>query len=49
MKYRIDAYMKGGAVRQGTQLLTDIDEAIKLAKAVAAHYHCWTRIARVAI
>ena len=32
----------------GDLLLTDIDEAIKLAKQVAAHYHCQTRIARVA-
>lgn len=47
MRYRIDAY-KNGTVRQGTELLTDIDEAIKLAKQVAAHYHCQTRIARVA-
>lgn len=47
MKYRVDAY-KNGAVRQGTKLLTDIDEAIKLAKQVATHYHCQTRIARVA-
>lgn len=47
MKYRIDAY-KNGAVRQGTKLLTDIDEAIKLAKQIATHYHCYTRIARVA-
>ena len=44
MKYRVDAY-KNGAVRQGTKLLTDIDEAIKLAKQVATHYHCYTRIA----
>lgn len=47
MKYRIDAY-KNGAVRQGTKLLTDIDEAIKLAKQIATHYQCYTRIARVA-
>ena len=46
MKYRIDAY-KNGAVRQGTKLLSDIDEAIKLADAVANHYKCYTRIARV--
>lgn len=46
MKYRVDAY-KNGAVRQGTKLLTDIDEAIKLAKQVATHYQCYTRIARV--
>lgn len=46
MKYRIDAY-KGGAIKRGTKLLTDIDEAIKLAKQVATHYHCYTRIARV--
>ena len=46
MKYRVDAY-KNGAVRQGTKLLTDIDEAIKLAKQVATHYHCQTCIARV--
>ena len=49
MKYRVDAYTKGGAVRQGTKLFTDFDEAQKLAKQVAAHYHCWTRIARVAV
>lgn len=36
-----------GAVRQGTKLLSDIDEAIKLAYAVANHYKCYTRIARV--
>lgn len=47
MKYRIDAYIKG-TVRQGTQLLDDIDAAIKKAKEVAAYYHCYTRIARVA-
>ena len=47
MRYRIDAY-KNGTVRQGTKLLTDIDEAIKLAKQVAAHYRCCTRIVRVA-
>ena len=47
MKYRIDAYING-AVRQGTQLLEDIDVAIKKAKEVATHYHCYTRIARVA-
>ena len=46
MKYRIDAY-KNGAVRQSTKLLSDIDEAIKLAYAVANHYKCYTRIARV--
>ena len=42
----IDAY-KGGAVKQGTKLLDNIDEAIKLAYAVANHYKCYTRIARV--
>lgn len=47
MKYRIDAY-KNGTVRQGTQLIDDIDAAIKKAKEVTAHYHCCTRIARVA-
>ena len=31
MKYRIDAYYKSGAVKQGTKLLDNIDEAIKLA------------------
>lgn len=36
MKYGIDAY-KGGAVKQGTKLLDNIDEAIKLAYAVANH------------
>lgn len=46
MKYRIDAYKKG-AVKQGTKLLDNIDEAIKLAYAVAKHYKCYTRIARV--
>ena len=46
MKYRIDAY-KDGAVRQGTILLDNIDAAIKKAKEVAAHYHCYTKIARV--
>lgn len=46
MKYRIDAY-KNGAVKQGTKLLDSIDEAIKLAYAVAKHYKCYTRIARV--
>lgn len=46
MKFRIDAY-KNGTVKQGTKLLTDITEAIKLAKQVASHYHCYTRIARV--
>lgn len=47
MKYRIDAYKKGGAVKQGTKLLDNTDEAIKLAYAVANHYKCYTRIARV--
>ena len=46
MKYRIDAYING-AVRQGTQLLDNIDIAIKRAKEVASHYHCYTKIARV--
>lgn len=46
MKFRIDAY-KNGAVKQGAKLLDNIDEAIKLAKQVAAHYHCTTKIARV--
>ena len=46
MKYRIDAY-KNGAVRQGTKLFSAIDEAIKLASAVADRYKCYTRIARV--
>lgn len=46
MKYRVDAY-KNGAVRQGTKLLNNIDDAIVLAKKVATHYHCYTRIARV--
>lgn len=40
MKYRIDAYYKSGAVKQGTKLLDNIDEAIKLAYAVANHYKC---------
>lgn len=47
MKYRIDAYRAGKLVKEGTKLLTDIDDAIKLAKAVAAQYRCCTRIARV--
>lgn len=47
MKYRIDAYYKSGAVKQGTKLLDNIDEAIKLAYAVANHYKCYTRIARL--
>lgn len=47
MKYRVDAY-KNGAVKQGTKLLENIDDAIALAKKVATHYHCCTRIARVA-
>lgn len=46
MKYRVDAY-KNGAVKQGTQLLDDIDAAIKKAKEVASYHHCYTRIARV--
>ena len=46
MKYRVNAY-KNGAVKQGTQLLDDIDLAIELAKKVATHYHCYTRIERV--
>jgi hypothetical protein len=37
MKYRVDAYRKG-AVKQGTQLLENIDDAIALAKKVAMHY-----------
>lgn len=46
MKYRIDAY-KNGTVKQGTQLLENIDAAIVLAFKVAKHYKCYTRIARV--
>ena len=46
MKYRVDAY-KNGAVKQGTQLLENIDDAITLAKNVAMHYKCYTKIARV--
>lgn len=46
MRYRIDAYIKG-TVRQGTQLLDDIDAAIKKAKEIASHYKCYTKIARV--
>lgn len=46
MKYRIDAY-KSGAVKQGTKLLDNIDEAIRLAYTVAKHYKCYTKIARV--
>lgn len=45
-KYRVDAY-KNGAVKQGTQLLENIDDAIALAKKVAMHYKCYTKIARV--
>ena len=48
MKYRVFAWKKNGASMRGTQLLTDIDEAIILAKKVAAHYHCMTRVERVA-
>ena len=29
MKYRIDAYKKGGAVKQGTKLLDNIDSVIQ--------------------
>lgn len=47
MKYRIDAYFKNGAVKQGTKLLDNIDDAIHLAYIVANHYKCYTRIARV--
>ena len=47
MKYRVDAY-KNGTVKQGALLLEDIEKAIELAKKVATHYHCYTRIARVA-
>lgn len=46
MKYRIDLYVNG-TCRQGTELLDNIDDAIKLAKQVASHYHGYTRIARV--
>lgn len=46
MKYRIDLYLKG-TCKQGATLLDDINEAIKLAKQVAAHYHGYTMIARV--
>ena len=46
MKYRVDAY-KNGAVKQGTQLLDNIDDAITLAFKVAKHYKCYTKIARV--
>lgn len=47
MKYRIDAYYKSGAVKQGTKLLDNIDEAIKLAYAVANHYKCYTRNSQI--
>lgn len=47
MKYRVDAFRGSVLVKQGTVLLNDICEAIKLAKTVATHYHCYTRIARV--
>lgn len=48
MKYRVDAYMNKGAVKQGAKLMDKIDDAIVLAKKVASYYHCQTRIARVA-
>lgn len=47
MKYRVDAYRNNTIIKGGKILLDSIDEAIKLAKNVAAHYHCYTRIARV--
>lgn len=47
MKYRVDAYRNNTIIKSGKILLDSIDEAIKLAKNVAAHYHCYTRIARV--
>lgn len=46
MKYRVDAYKKG-AVKQGTQLMENIDDAIALAFKIAKHYKCYTKIARV--
>lgn len=46
MKYRVDAYMNG-AIKHGTQLIENIDDAIALAKKVAMHYKCYTKIARV--
>lgn len=46
MKYRVDAY-QNGAVKQGTKLMGNIDAAIDLAKKVAMHYKCYTKIARV--
>lgn len=46
MNYRVDAY-KNGAVKQGTQLIDNIDDAIVLAKKVAMYYKCYTKIARV--
>lgn len=48
MKYRVDAYMNKGAVKQGTKLMSNYDDAVVLAKKVATYYHCCTRIARVA-
>ena len=52
MKYRVDAYFaskgKPTVVKQGKKLLTDLKEAIELAYKVADHYHCYTRIARIA-
>ena len=45
-KYRVDAYMKG-AVKQGTRLLENIDDAVSLAIKVAMYYKCYTKIARV--
>lgn len=47
MKYRIDAWTKGTTPKQGKKLLDNIDDAIALAKQVATHYHCCTRIIRV--
>lgn len=47
MKYRVDAYRNNAVIKRGEILLDSIDEAIKLAKNVATHYHCYTRIARV--
>ena len=48
MKYRIDLYQSGRVVKTGTRIISDIDEAIKLAKNVAINFRGhYTKIARV--
>lgn len=47
MKYIIIAWKKGTSPKRGNKQVDNIDDAIKLAKAVASHYHCFTRIERV--